>query len=70
MVQSNLQPKMVFVVLYGLSVIKVFSWGLPGKNLTAANAQRIYDLFGNLQKGRVKKALNYISGIYLYYFPI
>lgn len=45
MVQSNLQPKMVFVVLYGLSVIRAFSWGLPGKNLTAANAEkRIYDL--------------------------
>lgn len=51
MVQSNLQSKMVFVVLYGLSVIKAFSCGLPGNNLTAANAERrIYDLLEILQK--------------------
>lgn len=55
MVQSNLQSKMVFVVLYGLSVIKAFSCGLPGNNLTAANAERrIYDLLEILQQ-RVKK---------------
>lgn len=46
MVQSNLQSEMLFVVLYGLSVIKAFSYGLPGNNLTAADAERrLYDLF-------------------------
>lgn len=50
MVQSNLQSEMVFVVLYGLSVTKAFSYSLPGNNLTAANAERrLYDLFAILQ---------------------
>lgn len=40
MVQSNLQSEMLFVVLYGLSVIKAFSYALPGNNLTAANTER------------------------------
>lgn len=52
MVHSNLQSKMVFVVLYGLSVIKAFCCGLSGNNLTAANAERrIYNLLEILQKG-------------------
>lgn len=50
-VQSNLQSKMVFVVLYGLSVVNTFSCGLPGNSLTAANAERrMYDLLEILQK--------------------